>query len=309
MSDQTAIDDSIRAAIARVDSTEIASAVRLKKERRDVLVTCASGARHLARFEDDPRSLLRQKWAYEQLRLGGVPCPRVEAFIERGGVGGEDCLLLEWIEAESAATALARMGRSARGAELCRELGKALRSLHAVQVQGKVPDHVFRSTRAWAREFVEGQIAKLIEGRSVDAAFREPYLRLLLPFADRIPDPPLPNLCFTDMHFHNVLVSNGDAPRAVAFVDTDEIGIGWPYWDFTNWEVWGLRFGLAWTREHILGGYGDVDLSLYRFALLVRLSHPKTLVGSARELAIRAVERQDIDSFDLDALYGTARAT
>lgn len=306
MPEETAIDDQIRAAVSCVDPSGIISCARLKKDRRDVLIACASGTRHLARFEDDPRSLLRQKWAYEQLRRGGVPCPRVEALIEKGGAGGEDCLLLEWIEAESAATVLARLGRGETGARLCLELGKALRLLHAVPVQGEAPDHVFRSTRAWAREFVEGQSAKLVEARAVDAAFRERYLRLLLPFVGRIPDPPLPNLCFTDMHFHNVLVSREDEPRVVAFVDTDEIGIGWPYWDFTNWEVWGLRFGLAWTREHILRGYRDIDLSLYRFALLIRLSHPKTFVGAAREQIVRVVEREDVDSFDLDALYRTA---
>jgi len=74
-------------------------------------------------------------------------------------------------------------------------------------------------------------------------------------------------------------------------------------WDFTNWECWGLRFGLGWARQHILEGYGGIDIDGYRLALLIRLSRAFTFVGSTREQIVRTVETGDLSQFALDQLY------
>jgi hypothetical protein len=56
---------------------------------------------------------------YAQLRLGGVPCPPVEAFIEKDGADGGDGLFFDLVEAGTAAAALKRLGQSAVSCELC----------------------------------------------------------------------------------------------------------------------------------------------------------------------------------------------
>jgi hypothetical protein len=85
----------------------------------------------------------------------------------------------------------------------------------------------------------------------------------------------------------------------VAFVDVEEIGIGWPMWGFTNWECGGMRFGLGWTREHVLAGYGQIDMTAYRLALLIRLSRPFTFCGSTGEQILRTVEARDLEQLNL----------
>ena len=105
------------------------------------------------------------------------------------------------------------------------------------------------------------------------------------------------------MHFSNVLVYDTVEPTVAAFVDVEEIGVGWPMWDFTNWECWGMRFGLGWTRKYVFEGYGDVDVMAYRLALLLRMSLPFTFVGSTREQIVNAVELRDLSQFDPEQLY------
>jgi aminoglycoside phosphotransferase (APT) family kinase protein len=122
-------------------------------------------------------------------------------------------------------------------------------------------------------------------------------------YTERIPDPAPQRLYFSDMHFSNVLFYDKNPPRVAGFVDIEEIGVGWPLWDFTNWECWGIRFLGGWTRKYILEGYGYVDMDMYRMAVMVRLARPVTFSGSTRQQIERAVATQDIEAFELDALY------
>ena len=76
------MDERLRALIRTIDDSEILSVNRLKPERADLVVACASGRKYLLRFEEQHVSLLRQKWGYEQLMAGGNPCPKVAGFLE-----------------------------------------------------------------------------------------------------------------------------------------------------------------------------------------------------------------------------------
>jgi aminoglycoside phosphotransferase (APT) family kinase protein len=295
--------DQLRDLVRSVEVSDIASIDRLKPERRDLLVTCASGCKHLLRLEDHAVSLLRQKWGYERLREGGVPCPEIEAFLEPDGDDGSGCLVLSWVDAVPAAHLIEREGPGKRSHALCRKLGRALRGLHSVPVTGPVPEYVSVHTREGARTWSRQCFAGLRAEGMVDASFEDGANRLVDVHLHLIPDPYPRFLCFTDMHFYNVLVRDGTEPEVAAFVDIEEIGVGWPMWDFTNWECWGMRFGRGWTREPIMAGYGDLDMLAYRLALLIRLSRPFTFVGSTREQIVRAVEAQDLAQFELDELY------
>lgn len=68
--------------IGSIDDSRITDVTRLKKERQDLLVSCESGRKHLIRFEEKHICLVHQKWAYEKMRSGGIPCPEIEAFVE-----------------------------------------------------------------------------------------------------------------------------------------------------------------------------------------------------------------------------------
>ncbi|MDE3000541.1 MAG: aminoglycoside phosphotransferase family protein [Gemmatimonadota bacterium] len=289
--------------IKSIDNSPVVSVARVKDERDDLLVTCKSGRRHLLRIEDGPIPLLRQKWAYEQLRQGGVPCPRVEATIEPDSDVPNGCLLISWIEAVPSSEIIRREGQGEKSHALCRELGRALRRLHHVNVAGPVPDFIFKHTRAGAYQRMEDFVGQLREAELIDKDFEGRYRRLFEKYAATIPAELTTTLCFTDTHFSNIIVYDRPNPGVAGFVDMEEIGVGWPMWDFTNWECWGMRFGLSWTRDHILEGYGEIDMEMYRFALLVRLSRPFTFVGSTREQIIRAVESEDIGNFKLERLY------
>ena len=175
--------------------------------------------------------------------------------------------------------------------------------MRSLNVTAPIPNYIFRHSREGAVDFAAGCFAQLRDERLVDETFQEQAILLVVKYAHLIPDPMSHKLCFTDMHFRNVLVDDGDVPVVAAFVDIEEIGVGWPMWDFTNWECWGLRFGLDWTRPYILEGYGDIDMDAYKLALMIRLSRPFTFVGSTRTQIIAAVEQQDLSYFHLDKLY------
>jgi hypothetical protein len=129
------IDDRLRDLVRSVDRTDIASVDHLKPERRDLLVVCASGRAHLLRLEAHAVSLLRQKWGYERLREGGVPCPEIEAFLEPdAGDDASGCLVLSWVDAIPAAHIIEREGPGERTYALCRKLGRALRELHSYRL-------------------------------------------------------------------------------------------------------------------------------------------------------------------------------
>jgi len=289
--------------IRSIDASDIVSARPLTANRRDIVVSCASGLDHLVRFEEEHVSLLRQKWGCEQMQRARVGCPRVEAFLPPSEAFPSGCMVISWLPGIPADHLIRRYGPGEAGYQLCRMLGGALRRLHTTLVHGPIPDYVFVQDRASAHRFMTSCLDQLRQEGLVDAAFKRKAVRLLEPYLERIPDPYPHTLCFTDMHFHNVLVADADPSEVVGFVDVEGIAVGWAMWDFTNWECWGLRFGLSWTREHILTGYGPLDLEMYRFALLIRLARPFTFSGSIREQIVDAVESQDLRRFDLARLY------
>jgi hypothetical protein len=87
------------------------------------------------------------------------------------------------------------------------------------------------------------------------------------------------------------------------FIDVAETGIGWPMWDFTNWERWELLYCHSWVREPVLRAYGPLDMALYRFAVLVRFSESHDLFrGRIRRQVSGAVQSGDIMTLDLDEL-------
>jgi hypothetical protein len=102
---------------------------------------------------------------------------------------------------------------------------------------------------------------------------------------------------------YSVLVYDRKESTVAAFVEIEEIGVGWPMWDFTDWECWGMRFGLGWTCRHIPEGVGEIDVRGYRLALLIGLSRPSAFVRSTREQIINTVKHQDLSLLDLEALY------
>ena len=72
---ESIVDVKLRDLVRSVDDSDVVSVHRLKPERMDLVVACASGRKHLLRFEAQHVSLLRQKWGYERLAGGGIPCP------------------------------------------------------------------------------------------------------------------------------------------------------------------------------------------------------------------------------------------
>jgi aminoglycoside phosphotransferase (APT) family kinase protein len=293
-----------RVVIQSIDDTEIASAIPLRRRNQtDLLVTCASSSKHLIRYESQHVSVLRQKWAYEQLLDHGLPCPKIEAYVPPSSDFPEGCLVLSWLDAVPAGDIIGREGPGFMSFGVCRDMGRLLRDLHAVRVVGVVPDYVFTSTRQGTRNFAVQCMRSLEVESLVDAEFSVRFLDLVAPYIERIPDPAPQKLYFSDMHFGNVLFYDEDPPRIAGFVDVEELGVGWPLGDFTNWECWGIRFFGGWARQHILQGYGAVDMDMYRMAVMVRLARPITFSGSIRYQIGRAVAAQDINAFDLDALY------
>ncbi|MAF09481.1 hypothetical protein CMK11_03430 [Candidatus Poribacteria bacterium] len=298
-------DDALRDILRSVDASDISSTQPLKEGRDDIVVTCASGSRHLVRLEGLHDSLLRQKWGYEQMRRAGLPCPVVEAHVEPCQEFPAGCLVLEWLEAVPASAALREHGDGPVTHEMCRELGALLRSLHDVTAYREVPAYIFddRGGHGGLYDCLEQFVGHSVRDGLVDARFLDDARSLVDRYASRVPDPYPYKLHFTDMHFSNALVASVADPRAMGLIDIEEITVGWQMWDFTSWESWGLRFGNSWAREHILAGYGEVDMELYGVALLLRLAHPSTFVGTTREEITRAVESGDIGDFRLGNLY------
>jgi aminoglycoside phosphotransferase (APT) family kinase protein len=235
--------DRVARVIRDVDGSAILAISRATRRRKDVLVSCASGERHLVRLEDDHRSLLRQRWGYEQLAAAGLPCPRVESFVGPSADFPTGCMVLSWMDAAPAEQIIRRLGPCEKSYDLCRSLGGVLRDLHSVRVEVAVPDYIFTSTRAGARRMTARHVRLLRDAGLVSAAFERKYLDLLSKYVDLIPEPPPSHLCFGDMHFSNVLAYDEDPPRVAGIVDVEEIAMGWPLWDFTNWECWGLHAG------------------------------------------------------------------
>jgi aminoglycoside phosphotransferase (APT) family kinase protein len=298
------VDENWRLLVKSVDGTEIISVTELpRREETDILVTCTSGKKHLLRKESQQVSLLRQKWGYEQLTRNGLPCPEVERYVPPTADYPQGCLVISWLDGIPAGEIIEREGTGKTSYHLCREMGRLLRGLHETPVTGPVPDYIFSSTRNDAHNFAIHCAGTLKDASLVDERFVSLFMRLVEPYIERIPHPAPQNLCFSDMHFSNVLFYDEHPPRIAGFVDVEEIGVGWPLWDFTNWECWGIRFFGNWTRQHILQGYGPVDMDMLRMAVLVRLARPVTFTGSTRQQIQRAVEEQDISAFDLNALY------
>lgn len=295
--------DSIAHLIRKADPSEILSVRELKEDRDDLVVACASGRSHLVRLEQSFVSLQRQKWGYEQLRISGIPCPQVEVFIEPDDVFPAGCMVVSWVDAIAAENVIRRKGECEQSHSLCRELGRLLRRLHNTRPTGDIPEYIFTHTQDGSRNAAHSHLQQLREAELVDAKFGADYWNLLELLLAQIPDPRPETLCFTDMHFGNVLVQPTEPHTVAAVVDIEEIGVGWPYWDFTNWECWGLRFDLGWTRPHILEGYGPIDMELCRMALLVRLARPFTFAGSTREQILKAVDSGNIMDFELRKLY------
>ncbi len=297
--------DAIADLLRSVDASGISSTRPLKDGRDDVVVTCASGSRHLVRLEAHHDSVLRQKWGYEQMRRAGIRCPTVEAHVEPCDEFPGGCLVLEWLDAVPAIDALRRHRDSRVGSDMCRDLGALLRSLHNAEAHGDVPEYIFddRLGRGGLYDCLEQFVGHSVRDGLVDARFMGDARSLVDRYAPRVPDPYPPMLHFTDMHFSNVLVESADDPGAAGLIDIEEITVGWQMWDFTSWESWALRFGHSWAREHILHGYGELDMELYGVALLLRLAHPSTFVGTTRVEVTRAVQSVDIGDFRLDRLY------
>ena len=290
--------------IGSIDASRITNVTHLKKERQDLLVSCESGRKHLIRFEKKHISLIHQKWAYEKMRSGGIPCPEIEAFVETEKDIPEGCMILSWIDAIPAAVIIGREGRNERSMKVCYKAGEVLKSLHSVQIDGPIPDYVFISDRQVAHRWSRRAAKSLLEHDLIDQAFAERFLALADECAQSIPDPVPHNLCFWDMHFFNIIVYDTEEPEIAGIIDVEETGVGWPMWDFTNWERWGLYYGDAWVRDPVLEAYGEIDMAMYRFAVMTRMAqHPEIFTGTIREQVTRAVDAQDIMAFDLDKLY------
>jgi len=290
--------------IGSIDDGKITNVTRLKRERQDLLVSCESGRKHLIRFEERHISLVHQKWGYEVMRSGGIPCPEIEAFVEPEKGLPEGCMILSWIDAIPAAEVIRREGRNEKSMKLCHKLGRTLCDLHSVRITDPIPDYVFISNRQVAYDWARGAVKGLLEHYLIDQAFAERFLALADKYAESIPDPIPHNLCFWDMHFYNIIVYDTEEPEIAGIIDVEETGVGWPMWDFTNWERWGLYYEDSWVRKPVLEAYGEIDMAMYRFAVMVRMSqHPEIFTGAIKEQVTRAVDAQDIMSFDLDKLY------
>ena len=163
--------------IGSIDDGKITNVTRLKKERQDLLVSCDSkgyylfdqtfskslSRKHLIRFEEKYIFLLHQKWGYEIMRSGGVPCPEIEAFVEPEKALPEGCMVLSWIDAVPAVEIIHREGRNEKSMKLCRKRGEVLRSLHSIQIAGPIPDYVFISDRQVAHDWARGTAKGLLE--------------------------------------------------------------------------------------------------------------------------------------------------
>ena len=182
-------DDRFIELIASIDDGKITNITRLKKERRDLLVSCNSGRKHLIRFEERHISLIHQKWAYEKMRSRGIPCPEIEAFVEPEKDIPEGCMVLSWIDAIPVAEVIYREGRNERSLKVCHKVGEVLKSLHSVQIDEPIPDYVFISDRQVAHRWSRGAVKGLLEHDLIDKVFAERFLDLADKYVQLIPDP------------------------------------------------------------------------------------------------------------------------
>lgn len=296
------IDDRIRESMSTIDSSGIAQIEVIKPEREDLRVFCKSGRKYVLRFDDDPNATMRQKWGYEQLAKNELPGPRVLAVLQKGKPFEKDCLVTEWLDAMTASQALDRFGQARDTQEMCRQIGRTLKQLHEVRVTN-LPDYVWRNNRKTFEDAVRNFPLQLENAGLAQKDFGKDLAGLSAPYLDLIPLDTPDTLCFSDIHFSNVLVGEDNPMEIVGIIDTEEMGAGWPYWDFTNMECWGIRFNRNWTRKYLLEGYGPVDMDLYRFAVMLRLCRPDTFKGQIKARALQAIKAQDVSKFDLDTIY------
>jgi aminoglycoside phosphotransferase (APT) family kinase protein len=228
----------------------------------------------------------------------------VELWIEPGELLPNGCLVVQWLDgAVPAGDILEREGKNAHTLLLCEKLGQALQQLHSAEVQGVIPDFIGRADRANALWYGQSKARILREVGLVNEAFERKFVALVEKYVGRIPDPHPPTLCFQDMHFSNILVATDSEPEVAAFIDVSETVVGCPLWDFTNWERWELLYHHPWVREPVLEAYGEIDMELYRFAVLVRFAESHDLFqGAIKEQISRAVEAGEAMAFDLDQL-------
>ncbi len=72
---------------------------------------------------------------------------------------------------------------------------------------------------------------------------------------------------------------------------------------FTNWERWELSYGHAWVCTPVLEAYGDIDMAMYRMAVLIRYTEYHDLFpGEIGNQIRRVVNTGDPMAFDLDRL-------
>jgi len=295
--------EQVEVLVSSIDPSGIVSARALKPERDDQVVICESGRRYLVRFAREYLTLTHEKWGYDALRQAGLPCPRVEAFVEPCEAFPEGCMVVEWLEAVRAAHVLERDGRTDQSLLLCERLGKAIRQLHSAPASGTPPRRPGLPSRERALQSGRERSAWLREVGLIDAAFEKKLVALVEKYAPRIPEPEPRTLSFGDLHLGNLLVYDRGEPTVAGFVDADLVSVGWPMWDFTNWERWELFYEHAWVREPILAAYGPLDMELYRLAVLLRFAgHHEVFPGSFCQQMTNAVESGDIMAFDLDKL-------
>lgn len=297
------LDPRLMELIGSIDDSKIADVEQLKRERQDLLISCESGQKHLIRFEERHISLVHQKWGYEMMRSGGIPCPEIESFVEPEKDIPEGCMVLSWIDAIPAARIIDREGQNEKSMRLCQKLGKIIKDLHSVQITDSIPDYVFISDRQVVHSWSRGAVDGLLKCDLIDKAFADKFFALVDKYAQKIPEPVPYNLCFWDMHFSNIIAYDTEEPEIAGIIDVEETGVGWPMWDFTNWERWELFYGHSWVRKPVLEAYGDIDMAMYRLAVMIRMSqYPDIFPGAIEKQVRRAVYAQDIMAFDLDKL-------
>jgi len=293
----------LAALIATIDPSGIEEQVQLSRERGDCVIRCTSGKMHHVRFGIPREPLRNEIWGYHAFRDAGVPCREIEKVVDPCDEFPDGCLVASWIEGITAAQFLEREGETDASRQLCVTLGQALWHMHSAEATGEIPSWVGRSDRDNFIKYGTGQAKGLRRDGLVDAAFERRYIGVVERYAERVPEPCPRTLYFGDMHFSNIIISDSSAPEVIAFIDLAETGVGWPLFDFTNWERWELSYSHAWVRTPVLEAYGDIDVEMYRMAMLIRYTEYHDLFsGEIGNQIKRVVDTGDPMALNLDKL-------